>query len=376
VLIKKSEMNFPTELNTILRQLDDVDPVAYGESRNYLNGAVTKLSPYISRGIISTRMVAQAMFKKGFQANEMESFLKELAWRDYFQQVWLVVGDKINTDLKQNQPEVKNFKISESVLQADTGVLAIDQGIKSLYQTGYMHNHMRMYVASITLNLAKSQWKLPAQWMYYHLLDADWASNALGWQWVGASFSGKKYYANQENVNRFCNTNQLNTFLDVSYETLSSMQIPRELSVLDNYLELETVLPSSIELKIDTSKPTYIYTFYNLDPFWDTSHDANRVLILEPSFFETYPSSPKVIDFVIQLSKNIPNCQIFIGEFQALELLLHNSTINFKEHPTNSHFSGKEHSRDWMFPMITGYFPSFFAFWKKCEKQLAQLSLF
>jgi deoxyribodipyrimidine photo-lyase len=99
--------------------------------------------------------------------------------------------------------------------------------VEELKQTGYMHNHLRMYVAAIACNIGHSHWHLPARWMYYHLLDADWASNALSWQWVAGSFSSKKYYANQENINKYCHTQQRNTFLDVSYEAYETMPTPR-----------------------------------------------------------------------------------------------------------------------------------------------------
>ena len=71
-----------------------------------------------------------------------------------------------------------------------------------------------MYIASIVCNIAKSHWKLPSKWFYYYLLDGDLASNNLSWQWVCGANSSKKYYANQENINKFCFTKQKNTFLD------------------------------------------------------------------------------------------------------------------------------------------------------------------
>jgi deoxyribodipyrimidine photo-lyase len=63
-----------------------------------------------------------------------------------------------------------------------------------------------MYIASLACNVAQSQWRIPAKWMYYHLLDADWASNALSWQWVAGTNSNKKYFANQNNINKYCFT--------------------------------------------------------------------------------------------------------------------------------------------------------------------------
>lgn len=354
---------FPTRYPEISALIDAIDPVKYGQTRNYLDGAVTKLSPYISRGVISTRQVAQAVLKKGYSQRETESLLKELAWRDYFQQVWRARGDEIDQDLKQTQTGVSNRAIPRAIVNASTRIEAIDNAIAGLYNTGYMHNHLRMYVAAVCCNVGQSHWLWPARWMYYHLLDADWASNALSWQWVAGSFSTKKYYANQENINKFCATQQHATFLDLPYERLETMPIPEVLR--ETMLpELTTVLPATKSLQIDTLRPTYVYTFYNLDVNWDSDRDANRILLLEPEFFRQYPVSDKTIQFVLKLSENIRDIQLFVGEFNELPASIDFHQLHYKEHPANRHFTGHPHPRDWMTNEVEGYFPSFFQFWK------------
>ena len=93
-----------------------------------------------------------------------------------------------------------------------------------------MHNHLRMYTAAICCNIGQYHWLQPAKWMYYHLLDGDWGSNALSWQWVAGTNSHKKYIANQENINKYCFTKDENTFLDKSYAELSAFEkIPLEI---------------------------------------------------------------------------------------------------------------------------------------------------
>lgn len=178
---------------------------------------------------------------------------------------------------------MQSFLFPKKLADAATGITAIDKCINDLYQTGYMHNHARMYVASLACNIAKSHWRSPARWMYYHLLDADWASNALSWQWVAGAFSSKKYYANQENINKYCSTNQSGTVLDKSYEDLALLDLS---SSFDGTIDLilETHLPFNTELKINDNLPTYIYNFYNLDCKWDSEIHANRILLLEPAF--------------------------------------------------------------------------------------------
>nr|WP_299068599.1 FAD-binding domain-containing protein [uncultured Allomuricauda sp.] len=360
---------FPLSYTEILQRVRNVNPVKYGSTRNYVNGSVTYLSPYISRGIISTKLILSEILKQGHKPAQIEKFIQELAWRDYWQQVWIAKGDAINKDIKHKQNPVSNTAIPKAIVDANTGIRAIDKAIKEFYETGYLHNHIRMYIAALTCNLGQSHWKVPAQWMYYHLLDADWASNALSWQWVAGANSNKKYVANQENINKYCFTDQKNTFLDVPYEAFASMPIPEILEDTCT-LALKTHLPKQKTISIDEVLPTCIYNFYNLDPLWKRDIAANRILLLEPSHFAHYPISQNTIDFILNISEeNITSIQIYIGEFNELMMAYNLRDIYYKEHPLNKNYEGVEEPREWMFD-VQGYYPSFFAYWKKCKKQL------
>lgn len=360
---------FETDLAKILDRVEQIDPIRYARSRNFLDGAVTRLSPYISRGVISTRYVMERTLESGLEYHQIEKFLMELAWRDYFQNVWRVKQEMIDTDLRQRQPDVANTSMPRAILDASTGIEAVDAAIRGLYETGYVHNHARMYIAAITCNNARSHWRLPARWFYFHLLDADWASNALSWQWCCAAFSGKKYYANQDNINKYCGTGQRRTFLDVPYDRIADLPVPPVLRDLKDPA-LETALPAKRPIVIDRSLPTLVYNFYNLDPFWRSGEEANRVLLLEPSHFQKYPVSPKTIDFVLKLAGNIERIQVYVGEFDELKSDIGPAGIYYKEHPASEHYTGTRDEREWMFPEVRGYYPSFFGFWKKCEALL------
>lgn len=272
------------------------------------------------------------------------------------------------SDLKNQQTPVTNYEVPEAIVNANTGIQVIDNAIKELYETGYMHNHMRMYVASLCCNVAKSHWLNPAKWMYGHLYDGDLASNHLSWQWVAGTNSKKKYYANQDNINKFFHSMQKNTFLDIDYDQFNSLKTPE---VLINTIpfDLETSLPKVERPFLKRDKKTLVYNYYNLDPFWHPQEDAQRVFLLEPSFFKENPVSQNCINFAIELTKNIEGMQVFVGEFSDLMEQVNSDRIVFKEHPTNRHYRGKEESRDWLCD-VTGYFPSFFAYWKKCIKVL------
>lgn len=358
---------FETEFSAITARIADIDPVKYGRTRNFLGGDVTRLSPYISRGVISTNDVLDAIYARDYRFAEIEKFVMELAWRDYFQYLWQ--KQNIDEDLKQQQPEVENREIPTAVVKAETGIEAIDDGVRGLYETGYVHNHVRMYIASVVCNVGKSHWKKPAQWFYYHLLDADWASNALSWQWTAAAFSSKKYYANQENINKYAGTNQRDTFLDVAYDEFAELAVPDVLKATEGF-ELTTELPAKTDISIDAAKPTLIYNFYNLDPNWRKDADANRVLLLEPSHFAKYPVGPKTIEFVLKLKDNIERIQVYVGEFDEFVAEHSPEDVYFKEHPTAAHYVGTKDERDWMVPGVRGFYPTFFAYWKKIEKTL------
>ena len=357
---------FPTSIDKILNKVDAIDPVAYGSNRNFLSGAVTRLSPYISRGVLSTKFIAEFILNKGYEPKKIEVFLKELVWRDYWQQIWIAKGSQIDNDLNQKQPKGLNEGIPKNILLGKTSIEAIDNAILEFYETGYMHNHMRMYIASITTNIGQYKWNYPAKWMYYHLLDGDWASNALSWQWVAGSSSKKAYIANQENINKYCHSQQTNTFLDHSYEALAKIEIPNELKLSSNQ-ELITPLPSKGKINVDPNKISLIYTYYNLDPLWRNNEDYNKILILEPSTFKAYPTGKKALQFCIDLSKNINNIQIYVGEFKDLKKEYNLTKFIFKEHPFCNHFDGIKDQRDWISPS-TDYYDSFFKYWKQVKK--------
>lgn len=373
-----SPIIFPTDYNEILERINTIHPIKYAQSRNFLNGHVTYLSPYISRGVISVKQVMDSIVSKGYPFQAIEKLIQELAWREYFQRVWQDKKEMIWEDLKQTQPNVLHHQMISSILNATTGIDIIDQEIINLSNKGYLHNHIRMYIASIVCNIGNAHWASASKWMYYNLLDGDIASNNCSWQWVAGAFSSKKYYCNQENINKYTFSQQTDSFLDKPYEALLNATLPPSLKETDS-LQLVTHLPKTDPLQIDPSIPTLIYNAYNLDPLWRKNENVNRVLILEPSHFNKYPVSEKVIEFIIALSKNIAGLKLYVGEVTTLVNLYpaavssQNDNFISKEHPLFIYYPGIKDDRDWMFPTVTGYYPSFFSYWKKCERALKHL---
>lgn len=290
-----------------------------------------------------------------------------MAWRDFFQNVWKEKGDEIFSDLKQPQENVENHGIPSAILKGETGIIILDEAVKTLYENGYLHNHLRMYLASVCCNIAHCHWSEPAKWLYSNLLDGDLASNHLSWQWVAGSFSSKKYFANQDNLNKYFGGNQKNTFLDVDYSEFDTLKTPNILKETEKF-ELKTSL-DHIERDDFLNEKTLLFNYYNLDFSWHENEPFQRVLLLEPSFFEKYPVSQKVLNFALDLSKNISNLKIFVGEFPGLNQIISTGNIYYKEHPTNLHYLGTKENRRSL-STLEGNFPSFFNYWKKIKKEL------
>jgi len=365
-------MDFPANYDEIVYRIDKIDPIQYSKTRNYIDGNITYLSPYISRGVISVKQVMEAVLAKGYKPYEITKFIQELAWREYFQRVWQHLEDDMFDDIRITRTGIRHRQIPQAVITAKTGIESIDTAINDLYQTGYMHNHIRMYTASIACNIAKGHWQLPSQWMYYHLLDGDLASNTCSWQWVAGSFSSKQYFCNQENINKYTYSKQKDTIIDKSYDEIPLMEIPDILTPTSS-LQLTTTLPGKTKPTFDHNLPLVLYNSYNLDPLWRNDIAANRLLVLEPSHFKQYPVSEKVIRFIIELAANIDGLQLFIGEINEIPDLAKFPAIYSKEHPAFNYYPGKKDEREWMFPGVTGMFNSFFSFWKKCEQQLKNM---
>ena len=327
------------------------------------------MSPYISRGVISTRDVFDHLKTLGLEWLEVERLVQELAWRDFFQNVWKQKGDLIFSDLKQPQQNVQNHGIPTAILKGETGILILDEAVKILYETGYLHNHLRMYLASVCCNIAHCHWSEPAKWLYSNLLDGDLASNHLSWQWIAGSFSNKKYFANQDNLNKYFGGTQKNTFLDVDYSEFETLPTPNILKNTEDF-NLKTSL-DFLKSDVIKNEKTLLFNYYNLDYSWHENETFQRVLILEPTFFEKYSVSEKCLNFALDLSRNIPNLKIFVGEFSDLKEIISTENICYKDHPTNSHYLGTKEIRKSL-STLEGNFPSFFNYWKKIKKELQQ----
>jgi len=243
---------FPPTRDEALVRIAAVQPAEYSRSRNALNGAVTQLSPYITHGFVSLPEVLKGVRSK-HQLKPEDKLVFELGWREYYRHVWQHRGDEIFKSLHEGvlPEDAYADDIPADILQACTGVPAIDVSVKTLYATGYLHNHARMWLASYMVHLRKVHWRVGANWMYGHLLDGDLASNHLSWQWVAGTGSQKPYLFNAENVARFAPSawHSSGSVIDSTYEKLD--QIARSAS---------TVTSSSPAAKSDGIDEPFLFT--------------------------------------------------------------------------------------------------------------------
>jgi deoxyribodipyrimidine photo-lyase len=350
-----------------LATLSSINPVIYARERNYL-GKSTKLSVYITRSVLTLPQI-KAFLSGVYTSQENYKLIFELAWREYWQREWMIRGDAIFADIKLVQTGVESEDLPSKVLSANTGVVAIDDGINELYETGYIHNHMRMWLSGLICNIGHTRWQQPAKWMYFYLLDGDPASNFLSWQWVAGTFSSKRYLPAQENINRYSGTKQSNTFLDKTYDELSVAVTP---SVLKDRqpIDLTWLPPKSDNVSIDPARPTLLYHSFWLNADWHKEIAANRILIIEPMWFNKFPVSSKVMESIIEIAREIPDIQIYVGDIKDLAPKL-SDNITFVLHPSVKHWPGTAESMPLLFPDVPlRSFNSFMSFWKQCEKHL------
>ena len=215
--------DFTPTREAALRRVASIRPNDYARSRNALDGAVTRLSPYLTHGFISLPAVHTAVWAR-HAIDAQHKLLYEFGWREYWHHVWSHRGDGIFDSLHEGllPDDAYAADLPADIREARTGVPVIDRAVRELYATGYLHNHVRMWLASYVVHLRKIYWRAGADWLYAHLLDGDLASNHLSWQWIAATASQKPYLFNAENVAKYAPVEWHSpaTVIDTSYEAL------------------------------------------------------------------------------------------------------------------------------------------------------------
>ena len=197
----------PPTHSAALERIARVRPAAYARTRNHLDGAVTGLSPYLTHGLVTLPDVLRGVLARvpaGEALDVQHKLVFELGWRAYFRHAWGHLGDAILQSRHAGpRPEAAYAaSLPADIREARTGVPVIDEAVRTLYATGTLHNHARLWLAGYVVHLRHVHWRAGADWLVAHLLDGDLASNHLSWQWVAGTGSAKPYLFNADNVAR------------------------------------------------------------------------------------------------------------------------------------------------------------------------------
>jgi deoxyribodipyrimidine photo-lyase len=180
----------------------------YARDRNFVipgHRAVSRLSPAIRHRLVTEDEVAAAVLAQ-FPLTRVEKFIQEIYWRRYWK-AWLSLRPQVWTEFRENLAQLAQHPSFEV---GNSGNCIIDYFSRELVETGYLHNHARMWFAAWWIHEAHLPWELGAAFFHRHLLDGDPASNTLSWRWVaGLHTRGKTYLARRSNLETYLAPNLL-----------------------------------------------------------------------------------------------------------------------------------------------------------------------
>ncbi|WP_415303929.1 FAD-binding domain-containing protein [Candidatus Pelagibacter sp. Uisw_090] len=279
--------------NFIAQNLSD-----YSKLRNFDFGHdnisnISRLSPYITHGIINELEVIDKSLKK-FSFAKNEKFIQEVLWRVYWKG-WLELRPNVWSDYLIELGKVKDeFKNNQSYLDAIEGKTNVDcfnQWVIELKENNYLHNHTRMWFASIWIFTLELPWQLGAEFFMQHLYDGDSASNTLGWRWVaGVQTQGKHYLASEWNINKFTNNRFKKIKLNENANPIFSNKV---YSVTNNSFENSEILEDKT-LLIFENNMTFEFSDFK-------EHKFKKILLVSNDTNRTIKLSKKVLKFKANL---------------------------------------------------------------------------
>ena len=323
----------------------------YSRDRNYDFGPdnrnnISLLSPYISHRTLFEYDIVKSCLKK-YKVDQVEKFIQEIFWRVYWKG-WLELRPEVWTDFCDSYLSIEQSKFYKKALDGNTGIRCFDEWVNELKKYNYLHNHSRMWFASIWIFTLKLPWQLGAAFFMEHLYDGDPASNTLSWRWVaGIQTKGKHYLARSSNISKFTNQRfqytQLTTdaepiFEDKNFE-LKRLDYKNSETRHENLIIFESNLNTQ-ELSELSEKYKTVY-FVLIDNYSRKIKLSHKVMSFKASLVKNVSeliSNAKIInleELEILLSKN-PKIDViypFVGEnldiLNRLSVKLE-SQLNFK----------------------------------------------
>tara|TARA_B100001989_G_scaffold56462_1_gene37379 strand:- start:499 stop:1635 length:1137 start_codon:yes stop_codon:yes gene_type:complete len=174
---------------------------------------VSCLSPYITHRLITEFEVAKKVLEK-YSFQKVEKFIQEIFWRVYWKG-WLELRPQVWTDFIGDLKGIKDDKNYMKAINGETEIDCFNDWVRELKENNYLHNHTRMWFASIWIFTLNLSWQKGAEFFMKHLYDGDAASNTLSWRWVaGLQTKGKHYVAQSWNISKFTNNKYSNVKLN------------------------------------------------------------------------------------------------------------------------------------------------------------------
>ena len=287
----------------------------YSKLRNFDFGPsnrsnISCLSPYITHGVLNELEVIDKSLKK-FSFVKNEKFIQEVLWRVYWKG-WLELRPNVWSDylieLKKLRNEFKNNQNYIDAIEGKTNLECFNQWVNELKENNYLHNHTRMWFASIWIFTLELPWQLGAEFFMKHLYDGDAASNTLGWRWVaGVQTQGKHYLASEWNINKFTNNRFKNIKLNENATPIFSDRtypINKKDFINSEILEDQTLLIFENNMTFEFSD----FKEHKFKKILLVSNDSNRSIELSEKVLKFKANLLK--DQKIRLDEKSINCEI------------------------------------------------------------------
>jgi hypothetical protein len=228
----------------------------YSSQRNYDFGPqsrenISNLSKYISHRIINEYdFIREILSEYHFQ--KVDKFIQEVFWRVYWKG-WLEHRPQVWRDFVDSSPNYSEEDYKKAII-GETGIECFDDWVKEIKTENYLHNHTRMWFASIWIFTLNLPWELGARFFMKHLFDGDAASNTLSWRWVaGIQTQGKNYLARESNIRKFTNQKYVNTSLNENALPLENYKVysPQEIRYLHTEQKYKNLVLFDSDLNIN-----------------------------------------------------------------------------------------------------------------------------
>ena len=242
-------MNFKTSRKEALEVLENYvekEIINYNSKRNFDFGPsnrenVSCLSPYIAHRLITEYEVTKKVLSK-HPYQKVEKYIQEIFWRVYWKG-WLELRPKVWSDFVEDLKKIEENENYQKAINAQTNIECFNDWVQELKENNYLHNHTRMWFASIWIFTLNLPWHKGAEFFMKYLLDGDAASNTLSWRWVaGLQTKGKHYVAQAWNISKFTNN---------KYQKIELNEIALSLTDTRDY-KLETLEISKEDIGSDT----------------------------------------------------------------------------------------------------------------------------